>query len=297
MAAGLSAASPPATAAERETEGPGREGEAWPPVVVTATVIGEEGSRPATRLEVGYTRGLVEARLVPLVASPALGGEAATALLDRAAGLVLTGGEDVDPSLYGEPMRGARDVSPERDELELLLLEAALARGLPVLAICRGAQLLNVALGGTLWQDLPTQRPGEVAHDPDAGDRSPDHPIRLEDPALLDGVPVGGVARVNSSHHQGLRELGRGLVAVARAEDGLVEAVGRRVDGGGGSGGGEVGGGRGGEGRSPGDLGAWVVGVQWHPERNLERALNRGLFRRFGREVRRGAGLPAAAAE
>lgn len=245
-----------------------------PLVVVTAPLIRAGMGRPATVLEEGYGRGVMLAGGLPVIVSPALETERALELLGLADGLLLSGGEDVDPGRYGEGVEGAEDLSPERDELEFALLARALERGLPVFAICRGMQLLNVALGGTLWQDLVSQRPGEVKHRGSGGETA-DHPVRFRDARLLAGVAPAGRARVNSTHHQGIRELGRDLVPVARTEDELVEAVELRVSG-----------------------GPWVAGVQWHPERGLDRepGTDRRLFERFGEALRGEAGPRAVAA-
>jgi putative glutamine amidotransferase len=167
--------------------------------------------------------------------------------LDRCDGLLLTGGEDVDPMLYGASSRHPTvKVDRARDDYELALTRGALDRKLPILAICRGIQVLNVAAGGTLVQDLPTERPGALAHR--AGD-APDsvaHDVLVtpdsELARLLDGTLDGaGRAGVNSRHHQAIDRLAPGLRVAALAPDGVVEAV-----------------------EKPG--GAFCLGVQWHPE-------------------------------
>lgn len=151
----------------------------------------------------------------------------------RVDALVLTGGNDVDPALYGEEPHPSVRTDRARDDRELALLAAALDRDLPVLAICRGMQLLNVHLGGTLHQHLP-------AH-PVGGDGV--HEVRFAEGSALRGI-YGARCPVNSLHHQAVATPGKGLVCVAHAPDGVVEAV-ELAD-------------------HP------VVGVQWHPEQ-LER--------------------------
>ena len=197
---------------------------------------------------------------------------AAADLTAGAAGLVLCGGADVDPRRYGEePLPGAGvEVLPERDALEWELLAAARERRLPVWAVCRGFQVLNVFFGGSLWQDLPLQRPTAVVHDPDeAPHEQLVHGLRILAPEAPVGerlAAAGTAPRVNSRHHQGVKRLGEGLLAVAAAEDGLIEAA---VLGGGPGGASPAGAaGTAGAGAADGD-GWWVRGVEWHPENLL----------------------------
>lgn len=252
-----------------------RHGRRRPLIAVTAPVKDEpESGIRSVVLEEGYETGVQVAEAVPLVISPALEPETVEFFVGMMDGLVLSGGEDVDPDRYGEDPLEGTSFSRERDELEWDLAERALERGVPVLAICRGMQLLNVLLGGSLYQDLSAQRRSAVDHDRSGEDaRRPVHGIRVERSSLLEGVFEDPTFRINSSHHQGVRELGAGLEPVAWAEDGLVEAVEYRADG----------------------ADGWVVGVQWHPERMLaERTgAHRRLFERFGRAVRRRSGGPA----
>ena len=207
-----------------------------------------------------YLASVIAAGGVPLVLSPLIGPDHAATALEGLDGLLLTGGEDVDPSLYGaapSPHLGA--VSRERDLFELALFAAARERQMPVLGICRGIQLINVAASGTLWQDLPTERPGEVNHNPATPRATAVHGIRV----LPGSRAADALGRLefdaNSFHHQAVRDLGRGLVATAWSADGLVEAV-------------EL---------AEGD--GWVLAVQWHPEEMTGRSESpaAGLFRAF----------------
>lgn len=164
--------------------------------------------------------------------------------LQRLDGLFLPGGEDIDPSNYGEerhPLLGATD--RERDRTELLLTRWALQAGMPILGVCRGVQMINVACGGTLVQDLHSERPDLEKHDyfPPSYERFRiSHSIAIEADSHL-ARSMGQSHEVNSMHHQGIAQVGYGLRVVARAEDGLPEAL-----------------------EAP-EL-PFVVGVQWHPE-------------------------------
>ena len=167
--------------------------------------------------------------------------EVAEAFVARADGLLLSGGQDVDPYRFGQvphPDLGA--VDPERDAFEIALYRAARAAGKPVLGICRGIQLINVAEGGSLHQHLPALDRGVQHSQADKGGR-PHHRVTLAAGSRLATAFGAATTFVNTYHHQGLDRLGVGLRAVAHAEDGLVEAV-------------------------EATSGAWLLGVQWHPE-------------------------------
>lgn len=164
----------------------------------------------------------------------------------RLAGLFLPGGVDIDPATYGEPAGPACGrTDPARDWTELLLARWALADHKPLLAVCRGVQLLNVAVGGTLYQDIGTQIPAAIKHDnfPSGGYRRDDlsHDVHLAAGSRLARLLETETLSVNSMHHQGIARLAPGLVAVATAQDGLIEGV-------------------------EASNGTFVLGVQWHPE-------------------------------
>jgi putative glutamine amidotransferase len=170
-------------------------------------------------------------------------------LLDRIDALLLIGGADMDPSMYGASRDPATEaVYPERDRFEIALLRGALERELPVLGICRGMQVLNVALGGTLVQDL-VSADGTHPHRKVRGTfEGNDHTVRLK-PGSLAALAVGEAAHVaHCHHHQAVLELGDGLVVSGQAEDDVIEAI-------------ELADGR------------WGLGVQWHPEANDESRL------------------------
>lgn len=237
-----------------------------PLIAVTAPVRDSDIGMPRVVLEAGYLQAVRVAGGLPLVISPLDDDATRERLFNLAGGLMLTGGEDVDPARYGQAPDGARTVSPERDAMELELLARALEQRVPVLAICRGIQILNVALGGSLFQDLFAQRGQEIDHDRYREFDGHIHSIHTEDPRLLAEVFAVEEFVQNSAHHQGIRDLAPDLTAVAWADDGVVEAVEYRVPG-----------------------AAWTCGVQWHPERKVDESTgtNRRLFERFGEEVRR----------
>jgi len=219
-------------------------------VAVTAPRRMVEGRERVT-LNTAYVRALESAGLVPLAVPTMLAPALAAAALQSVSGLVLTGGEDVSPEHYGAaPHPRLGDVDPVRDAAELALIAEARVRRLPILAICRGIQILNVALGGTLYQDLESERPGPVPH---AGETSL-HPVRVQPGSLLERTLGARSATVNSRHHQAIRDVAPGLKAVAWADDGVIEGA-------------EA---------SAADA-PWIVAVQWHPEDLTERALFDGF--------------------
>lgn len=208
-----------------------------------------------------YVASLRRAGLRALLVPPAPG-LSPEELLAPFDGLLLAGGGDVEPSRYGggPPHPTVYDLDPVRDELELSLAGTALRIGLPVLAICRGMQVLNVVCGGSLHQHLPDLS-GMDLHGHPTGRSSVLHQVKVAGGTRLAAACGREVLRCTSHHHQGVDRLGRGLVAVAWSGDGLVEAV-------------EVAG----EG--------WAVGVQWHPEMTAaEDGVQQALFDEFARFV------------
>ncbi|HXF60399.1 MAG TPA: gamma-glutamyl-gamma-aminobutyrate hydrolase family protein [Caldilineaceae bacterium] len=191
-----------------------------------------------------YVRTLENLGALPVLIPLQMSEATLRGIFARLDGLLLPGGEDLDPSWYHEPPHaqlGGTD--KERDRTELLLTGWALEHGMPLLGVCRGIQVMNVVCGGTLYQDLSSQRPDLKKHDylPPSFERFRIvHRIDIEPDSRL-ARALGTVHEVNSMHHQGIAELGQGLRVVARAEDGLIEAV-----------------------EMP-PL-PFAVGVQWHPE-------------------------------
>lgn len=188
-----------------------------------------------------YFRAVQQAGGLPVLLPLCDNAQEAAALLERIDGLLLSGGEDVDPVHFGEqphPMIG--EIIPERDGTELLLTRQALAMRMPILGICRGQQLLAVAAGGRLIQDIPAQVPGALKHTLTAAKYHPTHLVTLEAGTRLASL-LGAECRVNSRHHQSVRTVPAPWVISAIAPDGVIEAM-----------------------ELPGD--PFVVGVQWHPE-------------------------------
>ncbi len=195
------------------------------PVVGITTYVTQASfgvwSTRAALVPYDYVRAVARAGGRALLVPPAEDGIEET--LDAVDGLILSGGSDLDPDLYGQaPHAETTGIVPERDGAELALLRAALERDLPVLAICRGSQVLNVALGGDLVQHLPDLI-GHNGHKESPGKFS-DHEVEIEPGTRLAGL-LGARADVKSHHHQGYARLGTGLQAAARDGDGVIEAL------------------------------------------------------------------------
>lgn len=238
------------------------------PLVVVTAPVREEGGVQRLRLNIAYTSAVERSGGVPIVVPPFGDAREAARLIERVDALLLTGGEDVDPSRYGEPRHATvSTVSGPRDATEIALVLEARARGIPTLAICRGIQLLNVALGGSLVQDIPAEWPGALDHDP-GGDRGArTHEVRIEPGSRLAATLGTPALHVNSFHHQAPRRVAGALRATAWAPDGIVEGVEPVADE------------------------WWALGVQWHPE-ELDGADTR-LFRDLVERARERRAQPA----
>ena len=206
----------------------------------------------------GYMDGILTAGAVPLILPFSTDEEDIEKMISTCDGFLFTGGPDISPAVYGEePIEGLNDICQKRDELEIALLKAALEYGKPVLGICRGIQLINAALGGTLYQDLPTQHPSDVIHRQQPPYDVPSHTVSvLKDSPLYEYIRTE-TADVNSSHHQAIKTLSAELTAMAFSPDGLTEAVYR-----------------------PKSRFLWAV--QWHPERLFKKSVDHEkIFRAF----------------
>jgi putative glutamine amidotransferase len=210
--------------------------------VIGITLGPDSNDGRAYRLREDYVRSVERAGGLPLVLAPARP-EAAPALLARLDGLLLSGGSDIDPGLYGAPSHPkVTQVIRARDEFELALAREALERDRPLLAICRGHQVLNVATGGTLVQDIPSEVRGGVDHDPDVERWETAHDVHVLPGTKLRAILGRDEVAVNSFHHQSVAVLGQGLVLSARSPlDGVVEGI-----------------------EAPACR--FALGVQWHPE-------------------------------
>ncbi|MCB9728950.1 MAG: gamma-glutamyl-gamma-aminobutyrate hydrolase family protein [Deltaproteobacteria bacterium] len=181
----------------------------------------------------------------------------ADAMVARVDGLVLTGGADISPGTYGEEaLDPAWRGDPDRDRWEMALYRAAVAHQRPVLGVCRGAQLINVAEGGSLWQDLATLRDGSKVHRSQELYDSLSHDVAVEAGTELEALFGDDSHHVNSVHHQGLKAVAPSLRVIAHSPDGVPEAVVREGE-------------------------PWVLGVQWHPEWMQDRPAQRRIFERL----------------
>lgn len=199
----------------------------------------EENGHFSVRPE--YVRAAEKAGGIPMLLPPS-GGDRIAALLEAIDGLLLTGGDDVDPALYGATPHPKSRWTRERDDFEIALVRRSVDRDRPVLAICRGHQVLNVALGGTLVQDIPDEMPRALTHRIDNAPRwQTAHAIHVVPGTRLHAILGRDTLDVNSLHHQAVRGVGRGLTVSARSPDGLVEGL-EMADR------------------------RFVVSVQWHPE-------------------------------
>lgn len=192
-----------------------------------------------------YGEAVAEGGMTPLIIPNGQDPAEAEAVMSTLDGLVLSGGDDVDPAIYGVEPESSRGMDSDVDRFEIALVEAARKQDKPVLAICRGLQLLNVALGGTLRQDVTA---AGSSHEPFGKEIDPEevnarrHTVVFEPGSLMEEIYGSSEAKVNTLHHQGLENVSTQLMVEGRTEDGQVEAA-----------------------RCRGDW--WAVGVQWHPER------------------------------
>jgi putative glutamine amidotransferase len=190
-----------------------------------------------------YLHAVQQAGGVPVALPPQLSAASLGRLVRGLDGLLLTGGGDLDPALFGEPRHATvYDVAPSRDAVECAAVRLALERHLPILAICRGMQVLNVALGGSLYQDVTSDPGTQIRHSQEAPRDQPSHKVTVAPQSRLAGTLGEDEIEVNSMHHQAVKALGAGLSAVAWAPDHLVEGIELH------------------------DAPQPVLGVQWHPE-------------------------------
>ncbi len=217
---------------------------AAPLIGVTAGVRKDNEGNPRVMLGEVYVSAVLRAGGIPLLIPTGVPDEALDDLRARLDGIIVTGGPDIEPSIFnGEPHPAIYGIDPRRDSLELNLVRNAVEHGTPILGICRGIQVMNVALGGDLYTHIADQLPGSLRHDTDPSHSYdyPAHEIRTEPGSRIEDILGKQSERVNSWHHQGVRAPAPGTRPTAWSPDGLIETI-------------EV------QGHPFG------VGVQWHPE-------------------------------
>jgi len=218
--------------------------------------LSAKGERRLNFLDLAYAQAVEEAGGTP-VYFPSLSSSGmfaeAVSMID---GLVLTGGGDIHPSYYGEEITAPISLSPDqRTDFDLSIFWAAMNASKAILAICHGMQIMNIALGGTLYQDVTTQLPGSILHREMEGKTPARHSVQVEPGSRLENI-LGGMLEfeVCSTHHQGVKDLGKGLRISARSPDGLVEGI---------------------------ELPEYpkAIGIQWHPEKDPGSEASRRLLR------------------
>ena len=220
-----------------------------PLIGITADLAGvpAKGTRaeqePALFLPQRYCRAIQEVGGIPLILPPIASRNGLRRIVQGLDAILISGGNfDIHPSYYGEkPIRTLGLIKKERTEFELELVDLALKQNLPILGICGGAQAINVALGGSLYQDIATQLPNATRHEQGVKRDKGGHPIRIHSGTQLRQIVKRPTMEVNTTHHQAVREVGKGLAINATAEDGLIEGL-------------------------ESSNHRFVLGVQWHPE-------------------------------
>lgn len=236
-------------------------------VVAVSATSDSAGGPHRVRLNSAYVTALESAGIVPVVVPPFSSNDAVRSILSRVDGLLLTGGEDVEPSLYGQPRGSKCGPSNEaRDHTEIALVRAAREMRLPVLAICRGPQLLNVALGGTLIQDIPSEVPNALGHEAREDRTARVHRVTIDEGSRIAEAVGETHITVNSLHHQSVRDVAPGLKVTAKAPDGIIEGLESASD----------------------DW--WAIAVQWHPEEmnDSPEPWDRGIFKAFAERLTEG---------
>lgn len=232
-----------------------------PVIGITSSVVDHNGI-PSVHVHDKYIRSVIEAGGIPLVIP--IGPEDMSGVwVSKCDGIILSGGEDVDPYSYGaDPEPGLRKTIRQRDTTELSLIENACREKKPILAICRGIAMLNAALGGTVIQDIETELKEPIKHYQTAARPNATHDISISEDSLLYEIVGSAKTQVNSMHHQALGKIAPSLKSVAHAPDGVVEAV-EGIDR-----------------QQP-----MMLGVQWHPEEMaMENKIMLKIFKKFVNE-------------
>ena len=220
---------------------------ATPPVIGVTCVVQPVNEKPTACLGDTYVQAVLAAGGVPVILPASLPPAAVPACLERLDGLIISGGGDIDAVHFGQerhPKAGIPDAA--RDAFELAAARHARQTGLPTLGVCRGVQVLAVAAGGSLWQDIPSQLPESITHRYPSDTQPHElHPVTVQEGSRLAAIMGSEAHPVNSFHHQAVQRPGEGMRACAWAPDGVIEAI-EAADG-------------------------FFLGVQWHPERLVQR--------------------------
>jgi putative glutamine amidotransferase len=229
-----------------------------PIIGITTNQINNLYGHPIVNLSQAYVNAVTQAGGVPVLIPSSIVNNGWKRLYSRLDGILFSGGGDISLDHFkGEPHPRIEDIEPERDSVELNLLNAAITDGKPFLGICRGCQLLNVGMGGTLYTHIPDQLPGSLDHSYPGNMRTVlVHEVKIEEGTKIAELLGEPIVKVNSLHHQGLKDIPASLRIAGHAPDGLVEAI-------------EI----------PDH--PFGVAVQWHPEWLTDQLPTRNLFRRF----------------
>lgn len=223
------------------------------PIIGINCDYAEEGKRPYSFTYRDYSEAIIKAGGIPLLLPIIKDKDDGGFLVEKINGLLFTGGNDVPPRRYGEKMhKKTVCVNPDKDISDFILVQAGLQKKKPMLAICYGAQLVNVALGGTLIQDIPSECCTSIIH---KGSKNGGytHSVKIKKGTLLYKIIGADHVETNSTHHQAIKILGKGLRDVAHTQDGIIEAIEQE------------------------DY-PFLLGVQWHPERLTDNPYHASLF-------------------
>ena len=223
-------------------------------------VLAEIDNEMNTRVQNPYIYAIEASGGIPILLPYTGDCETVEHLVDICDGFFFTGGVDIDPKRYGEDAReSVRDIQEYRDEFEFRVFQSVIKTSKPILAICRGAQLVNIAFGGTLYQDIPSEVQTKISHRQTEPKFSPSHEVRIIVDTPLHKMMRAERIKANSFHHQAIKTLGKGLEIMAVADDGIIEAV-------------------------YSSAGQYIRAYQWHPERLYETDTeNRMIFEDFVR--------------
>jgi putative glutamine amidotransferase len=189
-------------------------------------ISGTHGPDGAVRVPTAYITSVLRAGGVPVVLPVINDPEVIKKMVASLDGLILTGGEDVDPLRYREePLPRLETINPIRDSFDVTLIRYAMERNLPIFGICRGLQIMNVAFGGTLYQDIPTQRTNVIKHRQEAPGWHGSHKVHIKENSLFARILGSTTLMSNSYHHQAIKDIAPGFVATGHTSDGVIETI------------------------------------------------------------------------